>query len=334
MDPELAAALPMLPRIDSHDTAAARVLVARLMALAMRTWIRSDDAVEAADRTIPGSDDASIPIRVYRRRAQQAPVPAVVLLHGGGFAVGSLDAEHYKALLLAREAGFVVINVDYRLAPEHPYPVPLLDCYEALSWVTRHAGELGVDPGRLAVAGSSSGANLAAAVALLARDRGGPRVAFQQLIYPVLDDRMTTRSMREFAAPLGVDASVMWRQYIGDTDEDRQYAAPARATDLTGLPPAYILTAELDPFRDEGHAYALRLLESGVRVEVHCFPGAFHGFDTAVVHAAVSKRAMAEQIESLRRALCPPPARPRRSGLVNTTHPAEPVAVGDRPGHK
>ena len=184
------------------------------------------------------------------------------MIHGGGFIVGSVEAEHVGAALTAIGAGAVVVSVDYRLAPEHPYPAGLHDCYAALSFLHAEAAALGVDPGRVAVVGTSAGGGLAAATALLARDLGGPPVCFQMLHIPELDDRLETPSMQEFVdspmwnRPLAVQS---WKAYLGDLSgapDVPSHAAPARATDLAGLPPAYISTAENDPLRDEGIIYA------------------------------------------------------------------------------
>jgi acetyl esterase/lipase len=197
----------------------------------------------------------------------------------------------------ANEAGCVVVSVEYRLAPEHRFPAALDDCYAALSWTASSAAELGVDPDRIGLAGASSGGNLAAATALLARDRGEPPVAFQCLVYPTLDDRMQTASVQFVGTPLvdGGDVARCWEYYLGaDRTDVSPYAAPGRTDDLSGLPPAYVMTAELDPLRDDGVQYAARLLEAGVSVELHQFAGAFHGFD--LFPTALSQRALDEQV--------------------------------------
>jgi acetyl esterase/lipase len=231
-----------------------------------------------------------------------------VQIHGGGFVIGSVEAEHAGSVLTAVDTGAVLVSVDYRLAPEHPYPAGLHDCYAALSFLHAEAGAFGVDPERIALTGASAGGGLAAATALLARDRGGPPICFQMLHIPELDDRLETPSMRRFVdsplwnRPLAVKS---WEFYLGDlagTDDVPIYAAPARASDLSGLPPAYVSTAENDPLRDEGIAYALGMLQAGVSVELHQFPGTFHG-SALVTRAAVSRRAGQEASVVLRRAL-------------------------------
>jgi acetyl esterase/lipase len=219
-------------------------------------------------------------------------------MHGGGFVAGDLDSEEVRCLRLADEAGCVVVSLEYRLAPQHRYPAALDDCFTALCWTASSAPSLGVDPDRIGVAGASSGGNLAAATALLARDRGEPAVAFQCLVYPTLDDRMQTASVGFVDTPMidGSDVARCWDYYLGAdrSDDVSPYAAPARAVDLAGLPPAYVMTAELDPLRDDGLHYAMRLLEAGVSVELHQFAGAFHAFD--LFPTAISQRALDEQV--------------------------------------
>jgi acetyl esterase/lipase len=260
---------------------------------------------------VPGhEDDPDVPVRVYRPQggAAGALVPGVVMIHGGGFVIGSVEVEHAGAAQMAISTGAVVVSVDYRLAPEHPYPAALHDCYAALTHLHREADALGVDRGRVALAGTSAGGGLAAATALLARDRGGPAVCFQLLHIPELDDRLQTGSMQAFVdsplwnRPLAVQS---WQAYLGPlygSADVPAYAAPARAADLSGLPPAYVSTAENDPLRDEGITYAQRMLQAGVSVELHQFPGTFHG-SAVVTTAAVSRRAQRESTVVLRQAL-------------------------------
>ncbi|MFM7785842.1 MAG: alpha/beta hydrolase, partial [Gammaproteobacteria bacterium] len=196
-----------------------------------------------------------------------------------------------------------------RLAPEHPYPAALHDCYAGLCWVMAHAAELGIDPARIAIAGQSAGGALAAAVTLFSRDHDGPRPCFQLLEIPVMDDRLDTPSMRAFTdTPLWnrPNAEWGWRHYLGPLfgGDVPAYAAPLRAADLSGLPPAYISTMEFDPLRDEGLLYGMRLLQAGVPVELHNFPGTFHG-SILVREAQVSQRITAEAFGALARAIAP-----------------------------
>jgi acetyl esterase/lipase len=269
--------------------------------------------LEVEDRTIPGPEGApEVPVRVYRPAAPASTVvPGLIYIHGGGFYAGSLDTEHGAAAVIARELGIVVVSVDYRLAPEDPFPAGVEDSYAALVWLHANAADLGVDPPRIGAMGGSAGGGIAAGVTLLARDRGGPTLCFQYLGIPELDDRLDTWSMRHFTAtPMWSRPSALtsWAWYLG-TDEDpasradvSPYASPARATDVAGLPPTYISVMEYDPLRDEGIAYAIKLLQAGVTVELHLFPGTFHG-SSMIPAAAITKREHGERIAVLRRGL-------------------------------
>ncbi|HEY3483381.1 MAG TPA: alpha/beta hydrolase, partial [Streptomyces sp.] len=226
-------------------------------------------------------------------------------LHGGAFSLGDLDASDAWCAQISDRVGAVVVNVDYRLAPEHPYPAGLTDSYAALEWLTSPAGHLGVDAARIAVAGSSAGGCLAAGVALLARDREGPAIRHQLLIYPVLDDRCATASARHAVdVPVFTAASnrTMWEVYLAGGPVDG-YAAPARAENLSELPSAFVLAAQHDPLLDEAIEYAGRLAAAGVRVDLRVAAGAFHGFDAVVPHAAVSRRAQDACLGALAREL-------------------------------
>ena len=266
-----------------------------------RNFVRWDD------RTVPGrAGDPEVRVRVYTPDGPAGQRPGVLYIHGGGFCVGSVATEHEGALRTCSDLGVVVVSVDYRLAPEHPFPAGFEDCYAALVWMADEASALGVDASRVAVMGGSAGGALAAAIALAARDRGGPALCFQLLNIPVIDDRLETASMKSFVdTPMWnrPTAEVSWRHYLGENGGDvSPYAAPGRATDLQGLPPAYISTMEFDPLRDEGLLYGLRLLEAGVSVELHQYPGTFHG-SAMIATAAVSRRATEEMMGALGRAL-------------------------------
>ncbi len=239
------------------------------------------------DLSIPGGDvGTELPVRVYEPDAD-GPAPVVVYFHGGGWVVGNLDTHDATCRTLAAESGSVVVSVDYRLAPEHPFPAPVEDCYAALEWVAENAAVVGGDPGRLAVAGDSAGGNLAAAVALLARDRDGPSLAHQVLVYPVTDFDLTTDSYEENAEGYFLtreDMAWFWDHYLErPVDRSNPYAAPLQARDLSNLPPATVVTAGFDPLRDEGVAYADRLDEAGTSVSHHHYEGVIHGFFGMVV---------------------------------------------------
>ncbi|ORW30849.1 esterase [Mycobacterium paraense] len=305
-DPELAAVVPMLPDLDGADPAAMRESLSAMIAQLPTPDLTG---VDCEDRLIPGGPgDPEVPIRIYRP-AERSGAAAVYSVHGGGFIAGDLETEHAGNVGLARALGVVVVAVDYRLAPETPFPGPLEDVYAGLVWTAGHADELGIDPRRIAIHGVSAGGGLCAALALLARDRQGPHIAFQFLGVPELDDRLATASMTVFTdTPLWSrpKAVASWDCYLGagraGSDEVPIYAAPARATDLSGLPPAYISVMQFDPLRDEGIAYAQGLLAAGVTVELHLFPGTFHG-SALIPDAAISRREGAEAVEVLRRAL-------------------------------
>ncbi len=238
------------------------------------------EEIATEDRTIPGPD-GEIPIRVYTP-AGEAPRPMIVYFHGGGWVIGELDTVDNPLRRIANRTGAVVVSVDYRLAPEHVYPAAFDDSYAATAWVAEHAAELGGDPERIAVSGDSAGGNLAAAVAIAARDRQGPRLAAQLLIYPVTDFDFTTESYEQNGEGYLLTKGSMqwfWAHYLGAQDLGKDpYACPARADDLAGLPPAFIATAEFDPLRDEGEAYAANLRIAGVDVTAKRYDGMLHGF--------------------------------------------------------
>ena len=296
MDPELEAFIPLFPPADLTDPVTARK---DLAALAAAVPTPDTTAMEVTDRTVPA--DPEVAVRTYRPHQAHG---AVVWLHGGGFVMGDLDTEHPWATRLADGAGAVVVSVGYRRAPEHRFPAALEDADAALAWTTQHAATLGVDPARIAVGGHSAGAGLAAAVALRARDHHGPPVWFQLRNQPELDDRQQSWSARQFTDTPWMTRDKLaatWRHYLG-SQPATAYAAPARAADLSGLPPAYIATAEFDPLRDEAIGYGLRLLQAGVPVELHQWPGTFHG-SQAILSADISQRQNAELAAALRRAL-------------------------------
>ncbi|MDF3885674.1 alpha/beta hydrolase [Cupriavidus basilensis] len=233
--------------------------------------------------SVTADDGHEIRIRGYwptESRQADAPLPAIVFVHGGGWVLCSLALYDNPCRALANATGCVVLSVDYRLAPEHKFPVPLEDVYRAVAWAFDQAAELGIDPKRIAVGGDSAGGNLAAAATLLARDRNGPAIAHQLLLYPALDSAMDSPSYGEFAEGYYLTRDVMafcWSAYLsGPADKGSPYASPLRAGRLGGLPPATILVCEYDPLRDEGEAYALRLADAGVIVQQNRLPGMVH----------------------------------------------------------
>ena len=307
LDPEMAA-LPVVTPATYVQPADRRRIFAPIFASAAAAAV-VPPGMEIFDRTIPGPpDNPSLAVRIYRPAAQ-GPLPAVLYLHGGGFIFGNLDSEHARCVQLSDAAQCIIVSVDYRLCPEHPYPAPFHDAYTALEWVAAEAKSLGIDLARLAVAGTSAGGCLAAATTLAARDRRGPKLCYQFLCSPVLDDRLQTPSARDFTAvPIfsRFQAERMWRFYLGPlTGPTPDYAAPAQATSLKGLPPAYILACGLDPLRDEAIEYGMRLMAEGAAVELRVVPNVPHAFDLSVPTAARSRQVLAEMLEALRRALNP-----------------------------
>jgi acetyl esterase len=259
-----------------------------------------------ADRAVPGPG-GDLPVRVYTPEGSP-PFPIVVFFHGGGWVVGTLDTYDPLCRALAAAVPAVVVSVDYRLAPEHRWPAAVEDAYAATLWASRHAAELGGAQHRLAVAGDSAGGNLAAVVALGARDRGGPAIAFQLLVYPALAAAGDTGSWREYADGFYLTAAGMrwyWDHYLGGADGAAPDASPLRAAFLGGLPPALVVTADHDVLRDEGEAYAARLGEAGVAADVRRVEGVVHGFLRWRAVTGAADAALQEAAAALREALAP-----------------------------
>ena len=272
---------------------------------------RRGGAFEVTERLVPGPAGApDVSLLICRPTGVTGPVPCLYFIHGGGMMLGNTRSGGApRALEHAEALGAALVSVEYRLAPETPHPGPVDDCYSGLIWTVKHADELGIDPERLIVGGASAGGGLAAAVALLARDRGGPAMRGQLLLCPMLDDRNDTPSSYQMTG-LGIwdrgANEVGWTALLGDArggPDVSPYAAPARATDLSGLPPAFIDAGSAETFRDEDVAYASRIWQAGGDAELHVWPGGFHGFTGMVPDAAISKAAMAAQLTWLRRLL-------------------------------
>lgn len=251
------------------------------------------------DHTVPGFEGASIEVSVFAVDGQTDAGPGIVHFHGGGMVTGDRFGGLAQPLTWVERFGAVCVTVEYRLAPEHPDPYPVEDCYAGLVWTVEHAAELGIDPSRIVIAGASAGGGLTAGVALLARDRGGPELFGQMLIYPMLDDRNETVSSHQIDGEGVWDRGsndTGWNALLGDrrgTDEVSIYASPARATDLGGLPPAFVDCGTAEVFRDEDVAYASGIWAAGGQAELHVWPGGFHGFDLLAPDAVLSREMMA-----------------------------------------
>jgi acetyl esterase/lipase len=302
MDPELKAALPGLPSLPFDDIAVRRDAINRYV-----TGRQDYDSagVDISWRDVPaGGHSPGTRVQLFVPEGRRRTRAGLLDIHGGSFVTGTPEIDAFVNVEIARRAGVVVASVDYRLAPEHPFPAGAEDCYRALEWLHESAGLLGIDRSRIGVLGDSAGGGLAATVTILARERAGPPLAFQALTQPVLDDRLETPSMRSGRDTVmwnRASAEATWRLYLAG-QAATPIAAPARMDDLSGLPPAYISVNELDPLRDEGVDYARRLLACGVPVELHLWAGAFHGF-RIVREAAIARRAMDELIAVLARGL-------------------------------
>lgn len=308
-DAELAAVLAALPVSMPPMTAETIPMLRSLPPFLPFQDILRGAGISFANAVVNTRDGAQITVSVLEREGRIGPSAGLFFIHGGGMATGDrwMGTELLVEWMLRLDV--VVVTVEYRLAPEHPDPVPVHDCHDGLSWMAAHATEWGIDPSRIVVVGGSAGGGLAAGTALLARDSGGPMLLGQMLICPMLDDRDETVSTRQFD---GVGTWVResnvtgWTALLGErraTDDVSIYAAPARATDLTGLPPTFVDCGSADVFRDEDAAYASRIWADGGDCELHIWAGAFHGFDGIAPHAAVSRAALAARGSWLERLL-------------------------------
>jgi acetyl esterase len=308
VDPEIAAFLdPPIPN-DMDDLAATRRALGTLAETAIASRGPLPDGLEWFDQVISDEDDRlQVNVRIYRRTDATGECGALLFVHGGAFVLGDLESEHARCVRFASEANCVVVSVDYRLAPEHPYPAALDDVYTALMWLRQNAPGLTVDPTRIGVGGVSAGGAIAAGVVLKARDEDGPWLRFQLLVYPVIDSATTAKSIDQYFKTEPWDGErtrKIWPMYLKGLDGDvPPYASVARSTDLSRLPTTYLMTAEGDPLRDEGLLYAQRLLDAGVSVEVHNFLHTYHGFDVVAPGTRLSESALNEQVDFLRREL-------------------------------
>ncbi|MFF8818552.1 alpha/beta hydrolase [Leucobacter sp. NPDC015123] len=295
-DSELAAALTVLGAALPTGVLPDAIPMLREMPVdpALHEQIAASGATRE-DHVIPGFEGAEIEVSIFRNPSQSVPGPGILHLHGGGMIAGNRFMGVDGFLPLLRDHGAVIVSVEYRLAPEFPDPVPVEDAFAGLLWMAEHASELGIDADRLIVAGASAGGGLAAGVTLLARDRNGPKLLASLLIYPMIDDRNDTVSAQQFEG-IGVwdrtSNYTGWNALLGERrggPDVSAYAAPARASDLSGLPPTFIDVGSAEVFRDENVAYATAIWAAGGECELHVWPGGFHGFDAFASHAQLSR---------------------------------------------
>ena len=312
VDPELRAALDGFPAFELTPELLPMLRVGLEQMLAAATLAAPQNTqVTVTEHMVPHPGAPDVKVIICRPAAQTGPLPAILDIHGGGYVMGSAAMMTASNQMLAAEIGCVVVSVDYRLAPDTAHPGPLEDCYAALKWLHDEAATLLVDPQRIALSGQSAGAGLAAALALFARDRGEVPVVFQHLSMPMLDDRTcVTADPHPFTGDFvwtKVNNRFGWAALLGQEpggENISPYAAAARATDLKGLPSAFISVGALDLFLDEDLDYALRLTRAGVPVELHVYPGTYHGYQAAIGSRVVSQ-AQRDSLAALKRALYP-----------------------------
>jgi acetyl esterase/lipase len=306
IDPELLTVLDFpneLAALQRSDLPAARAIAEDLTQAMLDAAPPTD--IRVIERKIPGPD-ASIPVVIYEP-PNDGPLPALLWIHGGGYILGS-PRDDALCIPFVEYATCVVVSVDYRLAPEHPFPAGPEDCYAALQWMVDHADKLGIDRNRIAIGGASAGGGMAAGVALMNRDRSGTKLVFQLLLYPMIDDTHDTSSGHAIVHPKvwNRDVSLLgWQMYLGNAHGSvvSPYAAVLRATDVSNLPPTYICVGTLDLFRDENIDYAQRLMAADVPTELAVYPGMTHGAESAMPDAAISQRMRFGYMDALKRAL-------------------------------
>jgi acetyl esterase/lipase len=305
IDPELAALLADIPLVTALD--AESLTQIRPYSSGPLEPLLENRAVDRREVTVPAQDGTEIPLTILSPKNLTAPAPCIYWLHGGGMVMGDRFAQLDIPLQWLDRFGAVVVTVDYRLAPEFTGTTLADDCYTALHWTATNAAELGIDPARIVVAGTSAGGGLAAGVTLMSRDRGTPSIAAQVLICPMLDHRNTTVSSHQFAGTPGVwtreTNEFAWRSLLPDTTDVSEYTSPSLATDLSALPPTYIDAGTAEVFRDEDVAYATAIWASGGQAELHVWAGGFHGFDALFPHAKVSAAARRTRTDWLARLL-------------------------------
>jgi len=314
IDPEILPALQMMagPPMTEELLRASRT-APPMFEMPSLTELIGERAIEWEDRTIPGQPGGpDLEITVIRPAGVTTRVPGLYNIHGGGMVTGTKEMDNLRLIELVDELGVAAVNVEYRLAPEHPYPAGVEDIYAGLEWTAAHAAELGIDPDRLVVMGGSAGGGFSAAVSLMARDRRGPAIAGQLLLCPMLDNTNSTIAARQYAAPALAAWSLennllAWRMVLGEelaySPDAPAYAAPTRASDLSALPPAFIEVGAAEMFRDEDVEFASRIWATGGHAELHVWAGAYHGFDVFAPDSALARAAKASRSSWLRRIL-------------------------------
>ena len=305
LHPQAAVFLDQLARLNSPSMEELPIgLTRRALLLGSEVKLAPADLAKIETKTIPGPDGGELRVRIYWPHGT-GPFGACLYFHGGGWVLNDIDTHDDVARRLTEASGCVFVSVDYRLSPEHKYPAAIEDGYAALQWVHEHATELNVDSARVAVCGDSAGGNIAAVLCLMSRDRGGPPIAFQALIYPITDCDFDRPSYRDNADGYFLTAKQMkwfWNHYVSSPEQMLEpYASPIRAASLRGLPPALIQTAEFDPLRDEGEAYADALRDAGVPVMRHRYDGLIHAFVKRVDQFDAALEAIREVGDALRR---------------------------------
>jgi triacylglycerol lipase len=305
LDPEIREALKSIPTTGALTSELLPVM--RSQRMAAMAAVQLSDNVERTDFTVPGAaGDPDVVLRVHRPKGVAGKLPCVYSMHGGGYVLGTYAMDDLRFDRWCQEMPCVGVSVEYRLAPETAYPGPLEDCYAGLKWTYENAEMLGIDTAKLGISGASAGGGLAAGLALLARDRGEIPLAFQLLIYPMIDDTITTPSS-SWEVPIWPPKSnhFGWGAYLGKLKggDVPIYAAASRAKDLSGLPPAFLMVGTLDGFLDEDISYAQRLMQAGVPTELHVFPGGPHGFDGILPGTALARKARATTDDWLARQL-------------------------------
>ncbi|BCX69442.1 alpha/beta hydrolase [Pseudomonas izuensis] len=305
LDKQIAAVLQQFRDLPEPDFSQLDAVQYRQFSDNLLPAIPGDPMIEVRDLKVTGAAGL-LDARLYRP-LEEDNLPLLVFFHGGGFVMGNLVTHDNLCRSLARQSEAVVVSVAYRLAPEHHFPAAPLDCYAATCWLVEHADELGIDASRLALAGDSAGGNLALAVSRLAAQRKGPKISYQCLFYPVTDARCDSQSYEDFAEGYFLSSAMMywfWQQYLQDTGQgDDPLASPLRANSMAGLPPTTLITAEFDPLRDEGEAFARCLLQAGVSVRLQRCEGMIHGFISMAPFVEGAALALADAAADLRRAL-------------------------------